>query len=138
MFNFECLQQLFVMKYRVLIVDDETAAIDILSFFCQRHFSDVLEVIGFARSIDEAFKKIKDLRPDLVFLDMRMPRGYGYELLMRFPKRQFEVVVVTAAIGSFDLKGHSVLAILNKPIEEAEFTCVVHNFLDKRALMPQE
>lgn len=126
------------MKYRVIIVDDETAAIDILSFFCQRHFSEVLEVIGFARSIDEAFKKIKELRPDLVFLDMRMPRGYGYELLERFPKRQFEVVVVTAALGSLDLKGHSVLAIIHKPIEEGEFIRVVHSFLDKKALMPQE
>lgn len=126
------------MRYRVLIVDDETAAIDILSFFCQRHFSEELEIVGFARSIDDAFKKIKELHPDLVFLDIRMPRGYGYELLQRFPKRQFEVVVVTAALGSLDLKGQSVLAIINKPIEEGEFIGVVHNFLNKRALKHQE
>lgn len=126
------------MKYKVLIVDDESAAIDILSFFCGRHFSDKLEVVGFARGIDEAFKKIKELRPDLVFLDIRMPRGYGYELLDRFPKRQFEVVIVTAALGSFDLKGHSVLAILNKPIEESEFICVVNEFLARKDLSTQE
>ncbi|MGC8864332.1 MAG: LytR/AlgR family response regulator transcription factor [Bacteroidales bacterium] len=126
------------MKYKVFIVDDETAAIDILKFFCQRHFSGVLEVIGFARGIDEAFRKIKELQPDLIFLDIRMPRGYGYELLARFPKRLFDVVIVTAALGSYDLQGQSVLGILDKPIEEDEFIRVVQMFLNKKAKMHQE
>ncbi len=119
------------MKYKVLIVDDETAAIDMLKYYCGQYFSKELEVVGFARGIDEAFRKIKEFQPELVFLDMRMPRGYGNELLDRFPKRNFEVIVVTAGLSTVSFKSHEVLAMLGKPLDEQEFVDAVSLFLGK-------
>lgn len=121
------------MKYKVLIVDDETAAIDMVKYFSSRYFSNELEVVGFARNIDDAFKKIKETQPDLVFLDMRMPRGFGNELLERFPKRNFEVIIVTAGLSKIDLKNHKILSKIGKPLDEEEFVTNVKLFLNKMA-----
>jgi len=119
------------MKYKVFIVDDETASIDMLKYFCSQYYGEVLEVSGFARNIDEAFRKIKELQPDLVFLDIRMPRGFGNELLDRFPKRHFEVIIVTAQLSKVSFKNQEVLATLGKPLDEQEFVEAVRLFLNK-------
>ncbi|MDK2910678.1 MAG: two-component system, LytTR family, response regulator [Bacteroidales bacterium] len=125
------------MKYKVFIVDDETASIDMLKYFCSHYFGEELEVSGFARTIDEAFRKIKELQPHLVFLDIRMPRGFGNELLDRFPKRQFEVIIVTAGLSKASFKNQQVLATLGKPLDEQEFVEGVRLFLNKMSEMHQ-
>ncbi len=125
------------MRYKVFIVDDESASIEMLKFFCHRYFDQALEVVGFARGIDDAFQKIKGLAPDLVFLDIRMPRGFGNELLDRFPKRKFEVIIVTALLSVKSMKLNNVLAVLGKPLDQNEFVEAVHAFLKTRAAQSQ-
>jgi two-component system LytT family response regulator len=64
---------------RVLIVDDEEPARAILREYLGT--ADAVEVVGECRNGFEAVKAVNELRPDLVFLDIQMPKLNGFEVL---------------------------------------------------------
>ncbi len=64
-------------KNRILVVDDEPFILRSLSYVLRREGFEVSE----ARDGEEALQKIDAVRPDLVFLDVMMPRLNGYEVL---------------------------------------------------------
>lgn len=102
---------------RALIVDDEIASIRsleiLLSQFCKQ-----IEVVGTARSIDEALDQTLKLKPELVFLDIEMPSGTGFDFLEKSNASSFEVVFITAhnnyAVQAFK---YSAIDYILKPIE---------------------
>jgi two-component system LytT family response regulator len=100
---------------KALIVDDEPLARREL----RRLLADVpvVEVIGEAGHIDEAQAAIESLAPDLVFLDIQMPGGTGFDLLTRLDR--IPRVVFTTAYDQFAVKAFEVNALdyLLKPIE---------------------
>jgi two-component system, LytTR family, response regulator len=71
-------------RIRVLIADDERPARSFLAFML-RAFEDI-EIVGEAVNGGEAVKLIEVLRPDLVFLDIRMPDVDGLEVVRLLPK----------------------------------------------------
>lgn len=79
----------------VFIVDDEQRAVDTLSKTLETYFPQV-HLLGSANSIDIAFERITETRPDIVFLDVEMGRENGFQLLERFNEISFQVVFVTA------------------------------------------
>ena len=89
-------------KIRVLVVDD--------SIFFRKVLSDKLsefkniEIIGFAVDAFDAKDKIIKLNPDVVTLDVEMPKLNGIDFLKQFiPTRPVRVVVVSALnISVFD------------------------------------
>ena len=83
------------MNLNALIVEDEANSRDILRNYLTKYCGNVT-VIGEAASIQEALQLIKDLEPDLVFLDVEMPYGNAFDLLDQLPDRSFETVFVTA------------------------------------------
>jgi two-component system LytT family response regulator len=100
-----------------LIVDDERLARVELRRLLRAH--PEIEIVGEAKNAVEAEQKIKELRPDIVFLDVQMPSRNGFELLqdMRNPPR---VIFVTAydqhALRAFEF---GAVDYLLKPIEPA-------------------
>jgi two-component system LytT family response regulator len=78
-----------------VIVDDEKNGRDLLSSMLKTHCEDVM-VVATAASALEGIKVIQKHSPDLVFLDVQMPHGTGFDLLEAFPKRNFEVIFTTA------------------------------------------
>jgi two-component system LytT family response regulator len=100
---------------RTLIVDDERLARKELMSLLEPHKK--IEIIGEATDVDDAFEKINDLQPDLIFLDIQMPGKSGFDLLEMLdsvPK-----VVFTTAYDEFALKAFEVNALdyLLKPIQ---------------------
>jgi two-component system LytT family response regulator len=53
-------------------------------------------VTGTANSAREGITLINQVRPDLVFLDVQMPHGSGFDLLASFPEKSFDVIFITA------------------------------------------
>ncbi|MDO8898567.1 MAG: response regulator [Bacteroidales bacterium] len=113
---------------KIAIIDDEPDAIVtielILNEFCKE-----VEVVAKANMIDQGYDRIRETEPDLVFLDIDMPRGSGFDLLERFPIRKFDVIFITAyskyekraaQYGAFDY--------LNKPIDIEHFVKVIERF----------
>jgi two-component system, LytTR family, response regulator len=90
---------------RALIVDDEPPARDLLRRLLAAHAE--IAVIGEARSAVDAAEQCARLRPDVVFLDVQMPREDGFALLPRLTPPLPAIVFVTAydefAVRAFDV-----------------------------------
>ncbi|MEL6340056.1 MAG: LytTR family DNA-binding domain-containing protein [Myxococcota bacterium] len=103
------------MKHRVLIVDDERLArVALKSLLRER---DDVTVVGEAHSVETAVRAVDALYPDVLFLDVRMRDGDGFDLLSRVNVRA-HVVFVTAhsdhALGAFEVNA---LDYLMKPVQ---------------------
>jgi len=103
-----------------LIVDDEPKNIRILNGLLQESCPEV-KVIGEAISAETAIPLIHETQPDLVFLDIEMPRMNGFEMLEQFSEIPFAVIFTTSydqyAIKAFRF---SALDYLLKPIDHEE------------------
>lgn len=104
------------MKLRALLVDDEEPARDRLGRLLSE-FEDV-EVAGTAGDGEEALRKISDLQPDLVFLDIEMPGMTGMQVVASLDPPRPRVVFCTAydqyAIRAFE---HHAVDYLLKPLK---------------------
>jgi two-component system LytT family response regulator len=106
---------------RAVVVDDELDAVkfieSIISEYCPN-----LEVVGTAHSAREGVKLINEQKPDLVFLDVEMPHGSGFDLLSYFPKKNFDVIFITA-FNHYAIKAIKFSAVdyILKPININEF-----------------
>lgn len=104
------------MKLRALIVDDEKDAIDVVHNIIENNTDDVI-IAGETTDPLDAVNLISRLNPDVLFLDIEMPEMNGFELLEKFPNRNFEVVFITA-YDSFAIKAFKAHAVdyLLKPV----------------------
>ena len=80
---------------RTIIVDDEPDAVKFIESISSEYCPNV-EIVGIANSAREGVKLINEQQPDLVFLDVEMPHGSGFDLLSNFPQKDFDVIFITA------------------------------------------
>ncbi len=101
---------------RAVIIDDEEDARDVLANILTEHFASI-KLVGQADDIESGVQVIQKSNPQLVFLDIKMPGGTGFDLLERIPEKDFEVVFITA-YDTFTMKAFEFSAIgyLLKPI----------------------
>lgn len=106
---------------RALIVDDEPLARRGVRV-CVRRAADIL-VVGEADSGPMALERIREFRPDLVFLDVQMPGMDGFETLSRLDPSELPLVVFLTAHDAYALKAFEVHALdyVMKPIDDARF-----------------
>jgi two-component system LytT family response regulator len=100
---------------KALVVDDEPLARRELRRLLAAF--PAVQVVGEAGNIDEAREQIEALSPDVVFLDIQMPGGTGFDLLMqldRLPRVVFTTAYDQYAVKAFDVNA---LDYLLKPIE---------------------
>lgn len=117
---------------KTIIVDDENMAIQSLELIMRDYCPDV-EVISTAKSPLEAVKKINQLQPDLVFLDIEMPNGTGFDVLDAIPERKFDVVFVTA-YNHYALKAikFSAADYILKPVDIEEIIITIEKIKKRR------
>jgi len=101
-----------------LIVDDEALARRGLKHRL-KNVADI-RVIGEARNGREAVRKINELSPDLVFLDIQMPGMDGFDVIMSLKDVDLPAFVFVTAYDEFAIKAFEVSAVdyLLKPIED--------------------
>jgi len=118
---------------RALLVDDEIAALRSLELLLREYCPDV-EIVATARSGNEAIDLVATHSPDLVFLDVEMPKGNGFDFLEQSPNLNFEVIFVTAynqyAIKAFK---YSAIDYVLKPIDIEELVAAVAKVKEQRA-----
>jgi len=110
---------------KAIIVDDEEFARSSLFFLLQQNCQQV-EITGIARSVNEA-KDILDHHPiDLIFLDIAMPGGNGFELVADAQKHN-AAIIFTTAYDQYALKAIKANALdyLLKPIDIDELKTAV-------------
>ena len=122
-------------KINALIVDDEKGVRELLILLIEKHCKNI-NIIGEAGDVDTAYNEIKNKKPELVFLDVQMPKGDGFSLLNKFSERTFDVIFTTSygeyAIWAF--KADAVDYIL-KPYDIIELQKAVKKVIDKRILL---
>jgi len=117
---------------KAIIVDDEMKSQSSLFKLLERFCPDV-EVIGFACNVQTAVELINQENPELVFLDISMPDGDGFEVLEQVNSRNFEVIFTTA-YNEYALKAiqFSALHYLLKPINYKDLKEAVERFQNSK------
>jgi two-component system, LytTR family, response regulator len=118
-------------KIKAVIVDDETTSRQVLSDMLKKYCPDV-SVLGEAAGCSEGAELITELKPDLVFLDIQMPDGSGFNLLEEFEKPSFDVIFVTA-FDQYAIKAirYSALDYLMKPVHPQELIKAMERYNEK-------
>ncbi|MBV5313864.1 MAG: response regulator transcription factor [Prolixibacteraceae bacterium] len=83
------------MPISALIVDDEKNGRENLAGLIRSHCPQI-KVVAEAASVEQAIAGIQQHQPQLIFLDIEMPGGNGFQLLEHFNNFPFEVIFVTA------------------------------------------
>ncbi|MDY0099855.1 MAG: LytTR family DNA-binding domain-containing protein [Bacteroidales bacterium] len=125
-------------KLKTVIVDDERDAVDFINSIVGEYCPE-LEVTGRAYNVSAGLEVIRDKKPDLVFLDVEMPDGTGFDLLAQFPDKDFEVVFITA-FNHYAIKAIKFSAVdyILKPINIEEFIEAVTRVIRKRSDNPMQ
>ena len=80
---------------KIIIVDDEASVRNSISSILKDNFPDIV-IAASGASVKEGHDIILEHRPDLVFLDVEMPDGTGFDLLETLPSIDFRVIFITA------------------------------------------
>jgi two-component system LytT family response regulator len=80
---------------RAIVIDDEKLSREVLCNYLKEYCPEV-EVSATASSIKSAYKAIKKYLPHLIFLDIEMSDGKGFDLLSMFDKIDFKIIFITA------------------------------------------
>ncbi|MFM9910554.1 MAG: LytR/AlgR family response regulator transcription factor [Chitinophagaceae bacterium] len=114
------------MTIKSIIVDDELIARQVLEDYLKK-YCPVIEVIGQAQHIKEAVPLIKNLQPQLVFLDVEMPFGNAFDILEACRDQHFETIFITA-YSEYSLKALNISAAyyILKPIDITELVAAVN------------
>lgn len=123
---------------KAILVDDETSCTDVLHWQLETYCPSV-KVLCECNSPEEAIKKIENLQPDLIFLDIEMPGMNAFEMLNALKPFTFEVIFTTAynqfAVQAFKEKA---IDYLLKPIEKSDLINAVEKVMQKEKTKSSE
>jgi len=111
---------------RTILIDDEADGRESLRLALEKYCPEVA-IVGICENAETGKKAIEKLQPDLVFLDVQMPRISGFDLLQQLTRISFGVIFVTA-FDRYAIKAikFSALDYLLKPIDIDELLNAVH------------
>jgi len=116
---------------KAVIIDDEKRARDFIESIVHNNFPEI-KICTKASSVVEGIKAITKHKPDIVFLDIEMHDGNGFDLLEALPERNFKFMFITAydhyAVKAFKF---SAVDYLVKPIDINEFIDAVQRLLNR-------
>lgn len=106
----------------VIIIDDEESYASSLEILLKKNFPKI-NVIGSSYSVKDGVNLLSLTKPDLVFLDINMPDGSGFDLLERIKEKSFEVIFTTS-FSEFAFRAFEVAALhyLMKPMTLEKLT----------------
>ncbi len=123
---------------KAVLVEDEKNSQELISGLINDYCEGV-EVGGIAGNVAEALKLIEEEEPELLFLDIELPDGDGFQVLEKSPFRGMDVIFITAydqyATRAFKF---SATDYLLKPVDIDELQEAVNRVLQKRKNTPQE
>ncbi len=119
---------------RIAIIDDESDARQAIRSFVLKYI-DSAELVEEAESVKSGISVIHNMRPDVIFLDIQLKDGTGFDMLNAIEERNFQVIFITGhdehAIKAFK---YSALDYLLKPIDTDDFKNVVKKLSEKSSL----
>jgi len=122
---------------RTIIIEDEKKSREVLHKLIQANCPQ-LNVTGLASSVEQAVEMIKKERPDLIFLDIELSDGTGFDILEQVQGMHFDVILATA-YDQYAIKAIKFSAIdyLLKPIDADELKKAVEKISSKKTEFSQ-
>jgi two-component system LytT family response regulator len=126
------------VKLRAIIADDEPLARERVRSMLANDTG--IEVVAEAADGLQTLKATQEHRPDLLFLDVQMPRLNGFEVLEALDPAQIPVVIFTTAHDEHAIRAFEVNAVdyLLKPFTEARFAMAMQRARDRLRAGPSE
>ena len=120
------------MRLKSIIVEDEAASRETLANYLLKYCPDI-ELVAEAESVKEGLEVIKNHQPDIVFLDVEMPYGNGFDLLDQVEEIDFATVFVTA-FSNYAIKALNLSAsyYILKPIDIDELIAAVEKIKEEK------
>ena len=108
-------------KIRTVIVDDEPLARRNIRLLLEK--DPEIEIVDECRNGREAVNALKNLIPELVFLDIQMPEMDGFDVLAAVGPEKIQAIIFVTAFDQYALKAFEVHALdyLLKPFDDARF-----------------
>ena len=113
-------------KLTAILVDDLPLAIELLTKDITNNHKEI-EIIGTAKSVVDAAKILRKKQPDILFLDIMLGDGTGFDLLEIFPDIKSKIIFVTAS-DSYAIKAFKFAAIdyILKPYSDDDLTLAIN------------
>jgi len=120
------------MMTRILIIDDEEAASNILRLLIEKHISAEKQVMV-CNNVKSALQKISDFQPHLIMLDIEMPHMNGFDLLNQLGSWNFDIIFTTA-FDQYAIKAirFSALDYLLKPVDIIDLQNAVYRHIARK------
>ncbi len=116
-------------KIKAILVDDEDSALKGLMNKVEKLFP-AIDILSIYQKPEDAIVAINNLEPDLVFLDIEMPRMNGFELLSELKHINFQVIFVTAySEYALEALKQSAIDYLLKPVDDIDLKRAVNKAL---------
>ncbi|WKK83504.1 LytTR family transcriptional regulator DNA-binding domain-containing protein [Marivirga arenosa] len=111
---------------RTIIIDDEPLAVSLVEEYLQKHTD--FEIVKTCNNGFEGIKAIHEYNPDLIFLDVQMPKINGFEMLELLD--EVPSVIFTTAFDEYALKAFEVHAVdyLLKPFSQDRFDTALNKY----------
>ncbi|TXF89671.1 response regulator transcription factor [Neolewinella aurantiaca] len=109
-----------------LIIDDEPAANTELKKMLRAYHQE-LTVVGEATNVHEGLMKIRKLKPELLFLDIEMPGGTGFDLIRQLGKDARPEIVFVTSRNEFAFQAFNCAALdyILKPVDQGSLATAV-------------
>jgi two-component system LytT family response regulator len=119
------------MEIKAIIIDDEINGIQMLKALIQQ-YTPMVHIHGYATNHADAYKLIDYVRPDLLFLDIEMPEGTGFDLVNKLDKFTGHIIFTTA-YSQYAVKAFKYNAVdyLLKPIDHEDLQHAIDKVADK-------
>ena len=116
-------------KLKVILIEDEELARDLLKSYIKDH--PKIELIAECENGFEGVQKINELNPDLVFLDIQMPKITGFEMLELLDHKP--EIIFTTAYDQFALKAfdYSAVDYLLKPFSKDRLMVAIDKVIER-------
>lgn len=118
---------------KALIIEDETKSRELLQALVTNHCKGV-EVVASADNVKAGVAAVNKYNPDLIFLDISMPDGTGFDLLEKISPLHSDIIFTTAT-DKYAIKAikYSALDYLLKPIDAEELKQAVERLAGKKS-----
>jgi len=123
---------------KALIIENDLDSIDLLKTLIQETQSDI-EISGTATSVKKGIPLITKVNPDIIFLDIELDDGLGFELLDMVDTTQFEVIFITAYDTYYkNALEHFAFSYLLKPFDISILQKSIDRYLNIRERFTEE
>ncbi len=117
---------------RTVIIEDEKKSREVLISLVEKNCPE-LQLVGSAESVEQAVELIRKEKPELVFIDIQLADGTGFDILQQVQGINFDLVFATA-FDQYAIKAikYSAIDYLLKPIDGEELKLAVKKIFEKR------